>query len=75
MDRVGLVGIGIMGTAYAEHLLKAGFPLIGSDIDEARQEAFGEAGGQPVESAAEVAARSDVVLTALPSEPIKTSSW
>ncbi len=67
MDRVGLVGIGIMGTAYAEHLLKAGFPLIGSDIDEARQEAFGEAGGQPVESAAEVAARSDVVLTALPS--------
>lgn len=67
MQRIGLVGIGIMGTAYGENLLKAGFPVIGWDIDETRGAALREAGGEPVSSAAEVAAGSDVVLIALPS--------
>jgi 3-hydroxyisobutyrate dehydrogenase-like beta-hydroxyacid dehydrogenase len=67
MDRIGLVGLGIMGTAYTHNLLKAGFGVTGFDIEPARRKAIEEVGGLPTESAAEVAAHSDVVLIALPS--------
>ncbi len=67
LQRIGLVGIGIMGTAYGANLLKAGFPVVGWDIDETRRAAWREVGGKAVSSAAEVAAGSDIVLTALPS--------
>ena len=67
MDRVGLVGLGIMGTAYTHNLLKAGFEVTGFDIEPVRQKAMEEAGGLPTESAAAVAGSSDVVLIALPS--------
>ena len=67
MDRIGLVGLGIMGTAYTHNLLKAGFGVTGFDIEPARRKAMEDAGGLPTESAAAVAAHSDVVLIALPS--------
>jgi len=67
MDRIGLVGLGIMGTAYTHNLLKAGFGVTGFDVKPARRKVMEEAGGQPTESAAAVAAHSDVVLVALPS--------
>lgn len=66
MLRVGLVGIGIMGTAYGTNLLAAGHEVTGFDVDEARREALRTAGGTPLASVAEVAAGSDVVLIALP---------
>lgn len=66
MKRIGVIGLGIMGTAFAENLLKGGFEVTGSDVDEARLESFHALGGAPVGSSAEVAAASDVVLTALP---------
>ena len=31
--RIGLIGLGIMGTAMAQHLLTAGYHIIGYDID------------------------------------------
>jgi len=65
--RVGLVGIGIMGTAYANNLRAGGFAVSGWDIDAGRMKALDELGGLPGTSIAEVVASSDVVLSALPS--------
>lgn len=67
VEHIGIVGIGIMGTAYARNLLAAGFPVSGWDLDASRRAALGSLGGTPLESVAEVAASAAVVITALPS--------
>lgn len=65
-ERVGLIGIGLMGTALAERLLAAGFRVVGWDLDPARGEALRQLGGEPVAGASEVLARCDRVLLSLP---------
>ena len=35
-SRIGLIGLGLVGTALADVLLQRGFKLIGFDIDEQR---------------------------------------
>jgi putative dehydrogenase len=64
---VGFVGLGVMGSAMSGHLLGAGFPVVGFDVDDVRLREHRERGGLIGTSAAEVAGRSDVVVTSLPS--------
>ena len=64
---VGLLGLGIMGSAMAPHLLAAGFHVVGFDIDPARVNAFVRAGGVPALSPREVAEAADIVISVLPS--------
>jgi putative dehydrogenase len=64
---IGVIGLGIMGSLYARHLLGAAFTVTGYDVSAERLQSFREAGGHVAESAAEVVERSDVVLTALSS--------
>lgn len=69
MNRVGLIGLGVMGLAMARHLLEAGFDVIGVDIDASRRKAFTQAGGRVKKSTAELARvlqAGDVLLTSLP---------
>lgn len=65
--RVGVIGIGIMGSAIARNLLAAGSAVVGYDIDERRLALLGGAGLKPARSPAETAAGADLVLTSLPS--------
>lgn len=65
MERVGIVGLGIMGTAYARNLISAGHEVIAYDVASAPMGTFGEMGGIRAGSSAEVAQSSDVVLVAL----------
>jgi len=67
MDRVGVVGLGIMGMAYARNLIAAGHSVIGYDVISDPMTALAELGGSPAGSSADVARASDVVLLALPS--------
>jgi 3-hydroxyisobutyrate dehydrogenase-like beta-hydroxyacid dehydrogenase len=62
---VGVIGLGIMGSAMAGHLLAHG-PVWGTDISAERRHAFAEAGGASLESAVEVARAAEVVITSLP---------
>src|ERR1700730_381820 len=41
---VGVVGLGIMGGAFAENLVKAGWHVVGFDIDPGRCRAMARAG-------------------------------
>jgi len=63
----GQVGLGIMGGAFARHLLNAGFQVIGFDPSPKAARALRRLGGETAHSAAEVAARTRVVITSLPS--------
>jgi 2-hydroxy-3-oxopropionate reductase len=69
-DRVGVVGMGLMGSAFTHHLLKSGFAVQGYDIDEGRGRQLHERGGAPVESPAATARDARWVLTSLPSSDI-----
>ncbi|HMB48907.1 MAG TPA: NAD(P)-dependent oxidoreductase [Afifellaceae bacterium] len=63
----GVIGMGIMGKAYARHLCEAGIEVAGFDVDSAALEALEGWGGKTCGSPAEVAAAADVLLLALPS--------
>ena len=64
---VGLVGLGIMGSAFSIHLLDAKFSVIGFDIEGKRRSELEARGGETANSPADIARRSDVVITSLPS--------
>jgi len=64
---IGVIGLGIMGSAISVSLLRAGFQVSGYDIEAARRRALTAAGGHARRSAGEVAAHCGVVLTSLPS--------
>jgi 3-hydroxyisobutyrate dehydrogenase-like beta-hydroxyacid dehydrogenase len=64
---VGQVGLGIMGGAFAKHLLAAGHSVVGYDVLPARRRALGRLGGGAARSCAEVAARARIIITSLPS--------
>lgn len=60
---VGFIGLGRMGMPMARALLRAGFPLTVFNRTAHRALLLGEAGATVVESPAEVAARSEAVIT------------
>jgi len=64
---VGQIGLGIMGGAFARHLLAAGFNVVGYDVVPAAVRAFTREGGRAARSCAEVAARTRILITSLPS--------
>lgn len=66
-QKVGMIGLGIMGSAMSANLLKAGFPVIGYDIVPELVETHVDNGGGGAASPREVADNSDVVITSLPS--------
>jgi len=61
--RVGFIGIGAMGTPMSENLLTAGFPLTVYDRLPARTDDLVARGVPVASSCAEVARKSDVVIT------------
>jgi 3-hydroxyisobutyrate dehydrogenase-like beta-hydroxyacid dehydrogenase len=67
---VGFVGLGVMGSAMSGHLLAAGFPVLGFDVDPGRQADHEARGGTVCASPAEVAGGADVVVTSLPSAAV-----
>lgn len=64
--RVGLVGIGLMGSALAERLIEGGMTVVGYDTNPRRCELLGQLGGEPVSDAAAVARHCDQILLSLP---------
>lgn len=64
---VGVIGLGIMGSAMSANLVKSGFTVHGYDVLAAARNALQQAGGKPAGSAAQVASQADIVITSLPS--------
>jgi 2-hydroxy-3-oxopropionate reductase len=65
-DRIGFVGLGIMGKPMAKNLLKAGYSLTVYDIVGESMEEVVTEGAAPASSSKEVAAVSGKIITMLP---------
>ncbi|MBE7173541.1 MAG: 2-hydroxy-3-oxopropionate reductase [Williamsia sp.] len=68
MERIGFIGLGIMGKPMALHLLKAGYPLAVLEKNKAAAELV-EAGAHAYATNSAVAENSDIVITMLPDSP------
>jgi L-threonate 2-dehydrogenase len=63
---VGVIGLGIMGGAFAKNLVKAGWHVVGYDTNAARRREAKRAGVAIAQNAAELAAAVPTILTSLP---------
>ena len=66
-SQVGIVGLGIMGSAMAANLLRAGFKVVGYDPVAACRTRHRKAGGIVAGSAGDVARAARILITSLPS--------
>jgi 3-hydroxyisobutyrate dehydrogenase-like beta-hydroxyacid dehydrogenase len=63
---VGVIGLGIMGGAFAKNLVKAGWHVVGYDTHPARCREARRAGVEIARNAVELAAAVPTILTSLP---------
>ena len=68
-ERVGFIGLGIMGLPMARNALRAGFPVTVTNRTIARAEPLKAEGATVVGAPKEVAERSDLVVTMVTSSP------
>ena len=68
-ERIGFIGLGIMGRGMAANLIKAGFALTVWNRTRERAEALAAAGAAVAGSPAELAARVDIIITCVSDTP------
>ncbi len=68
-ERVGFIGLGIMGRGMARNLLKAGFDLCVWNRTASKMEEFAKAGARTATSPADLAAQSDIIITCVSDTP------
>ncbi|MCB0074894.1 MAG: NAD(P)-dependent oxidoreductase, partial [Caldilineaceae bacterium] len=68
-ERIGFIGLGIMGRGMAANLLKAGFPVRVWNRTASRMDPLVEAGAEAGSSPADVAAHSDIIITCVSDTP------
>lgn len=68
--RVGLLGLGLMGSAMAHRLLDRGIAVIAWDRDADHVRGLEGRGGQPAEGPSEVVSGAGVVITMLPTAAV-----
>ena len=62
---VGLIGLGLLGQAFASRLLGGGFEVMGFDVDAGKTAKLAQLGGRAAASVADLARRCDPVLLAV----------
>ncbi|HEY2228508.1 MAG TPA: NAD(P)-dependent oxidoreductase [Xanthobacteraceae bacterium] len=63
---VGVIGLGIMGGAFARNLAAAGWRVVGHDIDPARRRALARAGVEIAANPQQLAGAVRTIITSLP---------
>src|SRR4029077_9149074 len=66
-SRVGMIGLGIMGSAMAANLMRAGFSVAGYDVLAGRRREQRARGGLGAASPRDLARRAVVIISSLPS--------
>lgn len=67
MKRIGIIGVGLLGSAVASRLLQAGFEVMGHDVRREQVAALAAQGLRAAGSVAEAGAGASAVITVLPS--------
>jgi 2-hydroxy-3-oxopropionate reductase len=68
-DKVGFIGLGIMGKPMARNLMDADYEITAYNRSPEKAEELGEGGAAVARSPREVAEKSDVIITMLPDSP------
>jgi 2-hydroxy-3-oxopropionate reductase len=68
-NKIGFIGLGIMGKPMALNLIKAGFNLVVFDVRPEPVEVLVKGGAEKGDSPKNVAERSDLIITMLPDSP------
>ena len=68
-EKVGFIGLGIMGKPMAKNLMEAGYELVLYNRTLEKAEALAEDGAEVAANPREVAENSDIVVTMLPDSP------
>jgi 2-hydroxy-3-oxopropionate reductase len=68
-DRIGFIGLGVMGKPMARNLLARGFPLVVHSRSRGPVDELVAAGAEAAESPVDVARRARVILTMVPDSP------
>jgi 2-hydroxy-3-oxopropionate reductase len=68
-NKIGFIGLGIMGKPMSKNLLKAGYELVVYDIVQAAVDEVVAAGATAATSPREVAERCNKIITMLPNSP------
>ena len=68
--RIAVVGVGLMGSSLARHLVSAGFPVVVHDLDPAKVAALVNLGAKKAGAADQIAAAADVIMLSLPNSHI-----
>src|SRR5687767_7412886 len=70
MEQVGLIGMGLLGSALAKRFVAGGFAVAGHDVAPAARAAANDAGVDAKASAADVLATRTLVVLSLPTTEI-----
>ncbi|MDH5749430.1 MAG: NAD(P)-dependent oxidoreductase [Rhodospirillales bacterium] len=70
IEKIGFIGLGVLGSAMAGNLIKSGFKLIGYDIDADKLAALVSGGGEAASSPKDVADKADAVILCLPTAEV-----
>lgn len=68
-EKIGFIGLGLMGKPMARNLMKAGHQLVVFNIPADPAEELGGEGATVVKGSREVAEQSDIIITMLPDSP------
>jgi len=71
---IGVVGLGIMGSAIAGHLVRAGHRVVGYDVRAARVRDLRTAGGSGAKDCGDVGRQARIIITSLPSAEALTQT-
>ena len=72
-QRIGIVGMGLMGQAFIKHMRAKQFIVQGFDPDPARMDQLAEAGGHPADTPAAAATDVDRLIISVPTSDIARS--
>jgi 3-hydroxyisobutyrate dehydrogenase-like beta-hydroxyacid dehydrogenase len=68
--KIAVVGVGLMGSSLARHLLSAGYAVTVHDVDTAKVEALVKLGAKKAGATDRIAAEADVIMLSLPNSHI-----
>jgi 3-hydroxyisobutyrate dehydrogenase-like beta-hydroxyacid dehydrogenase len=69
-EKIGLIGLGLLGSALAERFVAAGFRIVGHDVDPSRYEALASLRIERANTPQEVAARVKRIVLSLPNSDV-----
>lgn len=69
-DKVGFIGVGLIGTPMARHVLQAGYSLVIYDVRPSQMDSLVKEGAEAATAPQDVAARCKIILLSLPNSSI-----